>query len=50
MAVIIVNTTLVFYLTYVHGIGNLFPAVMLLATLAALLSLPGWNWLTTRRK
>lgn len=48
MAVMVINSMLVFYLTYVHGIAELFPWIMLLATGSALLSLPLWNWLSRR--
>jgi len=48
MAVVVINATLIFYLTYVHGIADLFAAVMLLATGTALLSLPAWGWLSRR--
>jgi len=48
IAVVVVNATLIFYLSYVHGIANLFALVMLLSTGAALVSLPGWSWLSRR--
>lgn len=48
MAVVVTNATLIFYLSYVHGVANLLPLIMLLVTATALASLPLLTWLSRR--